>query len=127
RLSEMSQPNHIDAAIARLWTSCAHKSVMPLMGAVKGYVRKAGVETGETARKFGRTTGYTEGHVFSIYLDIWIRYARTGQSAFFQNQFLIEPDSPAFTKFVEKGDSGSLVVDAKQNALGLVFGGMTKL
>ena len=127
RFADMDQPNHIDAAIARLWTPCAHKPVIPLIGAVKGYVRKADVEPGESARKFGRTTGYTEGHVFSIYLDIWIRYARTGQSAFFQNQFLIEPDSPEFTKFVEKGDSGSLLVDAKQNALGLIFGGMTKL
>jgi hypothetical protein len=125
--SDMSKPNHVDAAIARLWAPCAHKSVIPLIGAVKGYVHKGDVEPGETARKFGRTTGYTEGHVFSIYLDIWIRYARTGQSAFFQNQFLIEPDSSQFRKFVEKGDSGSLVVDAKQNALGLLFGGMTKL
>src|SRR6185503_10435845 len=118
--SDMSKPNHVDAAIARLWAPCAHKSVIPLIGAVKGYVHKVDVEPGETARKFGRTTGYTEGHVFSIYLDIWIRYARTGQSAFFQNQFLIEPDSSQFRKFVEKGDSGSLVVDAKQNALGLL-------
>ncbi len=127
RFADMNHPNQIDAAIARLWTSCAHKSVIPLIGAVKGYVLKADVEPGETARKFGRTTGYTEGHIFSIYLDIWVRYSRTGQSAFFQNQFLIEPDSTQFSKFVEKGDSGSLVVDAKQNALGLIFGGMTKL
>lgn len=125
--ADMDHPNHIDAAIARLWAPCAHKSVIPLIGAVKGYVHKADVEPGETARKFGRTTGYTEGHVFSIYLDIWIRYARTGQSAFFQDQFLIEPDLPEFRKFAEKGDSGSLVVDAKQSALGLIFGGMTKL
>ncbi len=127
RFADVNHPNQIDAAIARLWTSCAHKFVIPLIGAVKGYVLKADVEPGETARKFGRTTGYTEGHIFSIYLDIWVRYSRTGQSAFFQNQFLIEPDSTQFRKFVEKGDSGSLVVDAKQNALGLIFGGMTKL
>jgi hypothetical protein len=78
---------------------------------------------GETARKFGRTTGYTEGHVFSTYLDIWIHYDRTGQSAFFQDQFLIEPASPDFTKFVAKGDSGSLLVDGEQHAIGLIFGG----
>ena len=127
RFADMNQPNHVDAAIARLWTPCAHKPVIPLIGAVKGYVHKADAEPGETARKFGRTTGYTEGRIFSIYLDIWIRYARTGQSAFFQDQFLIEPDLMQFRKFVEKGDSGSLVVDGKQNALGLLFGGMTQL
>jgi hypothetical protein len=124
---DIKEPNHIDAAIAKLWGPHQHKPVIPLIGAVKGYVQKKDIEVGEAARKFGRTTGYTEGHVFSIYLDIWIRYDRTGQSAFFQNQFLIEPDLPKFTKFVAKGDSGSLVVDAEQHAIGLIFGGMSEL
>ena len=127
RFANIDQPNHIDAAIARLWATCPHKSVIPFIGAIKGYVKKEDVDAGESARKFGRTTGYTEGHIFSIYLDIWIRYKRTGQSAFFKDQFLIEPDSSRFPKFVETGDSGSLLVDDKQNALGLVFGGMGEL
>ena len=83
--SDIKEPNHIDAAIARLWSPHQHKPVIPLIGAVKGYVVKKEIEIGEAARKFGRTTGYTEGRVFSIYLDIWISYDRTGQSAFFQN------------------------------------------
>ena len=98
--------------------------MIPLIGAVKGYVEKKNIEIGEAVRKFGRTTGYTEGSVFSIYLDIWIWYDRTGKSAFFKNQIMIAPDSPAFSKFVAKGDSGSLVVDAQQHALGLVFAGV---
>ena len=49
------------------------------------------------------------------------------KSAFFQNQFLIEPALPGFAKFVAKGDSGSLVVDEKQHAIGLIFGGMAEL
>ena len=117
------EPNHIDAAIARLWARQEHKPVLPLIGAVKGYVPKRDVQLGEAARKFGRTTGYTEGRVFSIYLDIWIRYDRTRQSAFFQNQILIEPNSPGFSQFVAKGDSGSLVVDEHRHALGLIFAG----
>lgn len=124
---DIKDPNHVDAAIARLWGPHQHKPLIPLIGAVKGYAEKKDIELGETVRKFGRTTGYTEGHIFSIYLDVWIRYDRTGQSAFFQDQFLIEPDLPKFTKFVAKGDSGSLVVDAKQHAIGLVFGGMADL
>jgi hypothetical protein len=127
RFADMNQPNHIDAAIARLWAPCPHKAVIPLIGAIKGYVKKEDIEVGETARKFGRTTGYTEGNIFSIYLDIWIRYKRTGQSAFFKDQFLIEPDLSKFPKFVATGDSGSLLVDRKQNALGLIFGGMGEL
>jgi hypothetical protein len=124
---DIKEPNHIDAAIARLWGPHQHKPVIPLIGAVKGYVSKKDIGIGEAARKFGRTTGYTEGRIFSIYLDIWVRYDRTGQSAFFQNQFLIEPSLPRFAKFVAKGDSGSLVVDAQQYAIGLIFAGMSEL
>ena len=123
----INDPNHIDAAIAKLWEPQPHNPVIPMIGAVKGYVMKQEIEVGEAVRKFGRTTGYTEGRVFSICLDIWIRYDRTGQSAFFQNQFLIEPSLPSFAKFVAKGDSGSLVVDEKQHAIGLIFGGMAEL
>lgn len=124
---DLKEPNHIDAAIAKLWGIHLHKPLIPLIGAIAGYVPKEDIELGETARKFGRTTGYTEGRIFSIYLDIWIRYDRTGQSAFFKDQFLIEPDSPKFTRFVAKGDSGSLLVDGNQHALGLIFGGMAEL
>lgn len=122
---DVHEPNHIDAAIAKLWSTQQHKPLLPFIGAVKGYVNKEDIKVGEGARKFGRTTGYTEGRIFSIYLDIWIRYDRTRQSAFFENQLLVEPASPAFQKFVAKGDSGSLLVDENQHAIGLIFGGMT--
>lgn len=123
---EVTEPNHIDAAIAKLWASHQHKPLLPFIGAVKGYVAKKDISVGEPARKFGRTTGYTEGRIFSIYLDIWIRYDRTRQSAFFENQLLVEPAAPAFQKFVAKGDSGSLLVDGDQHAVGLIFGGMSE-
>lgn len=123
---DQKAPNHVDVAIARLWGTERHDPVIPLIGGVKGYVEKRDVEIGEAARKFGRTTGYTEGRVFSIHLDIWIQYDRTGQSAFFQDQFLIEPALPKFTKFVTKGDSGSLLVDLEQRAIGLIFAGMSE-
>ncbi len=122
----VTDPNHIDAAIAKLWAPQQHKPLLPFIGAVKGYVKKQDIKLGEGARKFGRTTGYTEGRIFSINLDIWIRYDRTRQSAFFENQLLVEPAS-AFQKFVAKGDSGSLLVDEKQHAIGLIFGGMSEL
>jgi hypothetical protein len=127
KFDDIKQPNHVDAAIAKLWGPQQHQPMIPLIGAVKGQVETKDIEIGEAVRKFGRTTGYTEGRVFSIYLDIWIRYERTGQSAFFQDQFLIAPALPKFTKFVASGDSGSLLVDAKQHAIGLIFGGMAEL
>ncbi|HEX8556910.1 MAG TPA: hypothetical protein VF668_02350 [Pyrinomonadaceae bacterium] len=120
---DTSEPNHVDAAIARLWEPQGHKPVIPHVGAVEGHVEKRDVRPGEPARKFGRTTGYTEGSVLSVHLDIWVRYDRTGQAAFFKNQILVEPKAPDFTRFVSKGDSGSLVVDGRRHALGLVFAG----
>lgn len=123
---DVTEPNHIDAAIAKLWASHQHKPLLPFIGAVKGHVAKKDITLGEPARKFGRTTGYTEGRIFSIYLDVWIRYDRTRQSAYFENQLLVEPASPAFQKFVAKGDSGSLLVDGEQHAIGLIFGGMSE-
>jgi len=123
---DTKNPNYIDAAIAKLWGPQRHNPTIPLIGGIKGYVEKKQIQLGEVVRKFGRTTGYTEGRVLSIYLDIWIRYDRTGQSAFFQNQVLIEPKATDM-KFVSKGDSGSIVVDAEQNALGLIFGGASEV
>jgi len=120
---EADKPNHVDAALAKLWEQHRYEPTIPFIGMVKGYVPKQDVEVGEPARKFGRTTGYTEGFVFSIYLDIKVRYDRTGQSALFQNQLLVEPTLPQFNKFVDKGDSGSLVIDEEQHAIGLIFAG----
>jgi hypothetical protein len=127
KFDDINEANHVDAAIAKLWGTHQHKPLIPLIGAVTGYVPKKDIEPGEAARKFGRTTGYTEGRIFSIYLDIWIRYDRAGKSAFFRDQLLIEPALPTFSKFVSKGDSGSLLVDEKQHAVGLIFGGMAEL
>ena len=120
-------PNHVDAAIAKLWGPHPHKPVIPSIGSVVGQVMQRDIVLGERVRKFGRTTGYTEGTIFSMYLDIRIRYDRTGQSAFFSDQILIAPVVPKFTKFVAKGDSGSVVVDEEQRVVGLIFGGMSEL
>lgn len=120
------EPNHVDAAVARLWGPQAHKPVIPLIGAVCGHVEKKDVEVWEGVRKFGRTTGYTEGRVYSIYMDLWVRYDRTGRRAFFRDQILVEPAAEVCEKFVSKGDSGSLLVDAERRALGLVFAGTSE-
>lgn len=124
---DLEAPNRIDAAIAKLWATQQYKLVIPLIGTVDGFVDKKDVQLGEAVCKFGRTTGYTKGSIFSIYLDIWIRYDRTGQSAFFKDQLLIEPSQPTFPKFVAPGDSGSLVLDQHQHAIGLVFGGTSEV
>jgi hypothetical protein len=116
-------PNHVDAAIAKLWPAHQYAPVIPHIGAVRRYVEKKDVELGEAVCKFGRTTGPTKGRLYSTNLDIRISYARTGRSALFHDQFLIEPATPTFTRFVAPGDSGSLLVDCETNAVGLIFAG----
>ncbi len=121
--NDETEANHVDAAVAKLWKQQAYQPLIPMIGAVKGFVNKADVEVGESSRKFGRTTGFTSGNVFSIHLDIRIMYDRTGKEAFFKDQFLIKPDETQSAKFVDKGDSGSLVVDGEGYATGLIFAG----
>ena len=120
--NDIDDVNRVDAAIAKLWRQQPFQALIPMIGKVKGFVKKGDVKVGEFARKFGRTTGFTAGNVFSIDLDIWIKYDRTGQKAFFSDQILIEPNTD-FEKFVDKGDSGSLVVDEGNYASGLIFAG----
>lgn len=121
--NDVTDTNRIDVAIAKLFREQTHKFLLPFIGEIKRYVAKEEVEIGEKARKFGRTTGYTSGKIFSISLDIWIKYDRTGKESFFADQFLIEPEKENYEKFVDKGDSGSLLVDGKNNAVGLIFAG----
>jgi hypothetical protein len=121
--NEPDDANHIDAAVARLWKQQDYQPMIPMIGAVKGYVKKDDVEVGEKVRKFGRTTGFTRGSIFSVHLDIRIGYAHTASEALFRDQFLIKPDEKQTPKFVEKGDSGSLLVDEDNYAAGLIFAG----
>lgn len=127
QFDDVTKQNHVDAAIAKLWNAHPHDAVIPFVGGVKGYVGNKDVKLGEAVQKFGRTTGFTQGRVFSIYLDIWIQYDRTGRAAYFADQILIEPDSSRFTKFVAPGDSGSLLVSASQEAVGLIFAGTSEV
>ena len=121
--NDTNDANFVDAAIAKIFRQQTCKPLIPMIGEVKGFAEKQTVEIGEPSCKFGRTTGFTAGIMFSIYLDIWIKYDRTGQASFFKNQFLIEPDKPNYERFVDKGDSGSFLVDGENYATGLIFAG----
>ena len=66
-------------------------------------------------RKFGRTTGYTEGMV--IYMGVTIDVSYGEKAARFVDQIIATPMS-------EGGDSGSLVVAGDSDvAIGLLFAG----
>jgi hypothetical protein len=120
--NDTENPNYIDAAIAKLFQNKKHKLEIPVIGKIADCLTKDRVEIGQKCQKFGRTTGYTEGKIFSTHLSIWIRYAATGQESLFTEQFLIVP-TEAHNDFIRGGDSGSLVADYENKALGLICAG----
>jgi len=71
---------------------------------------------GMKVRKFGRTSGLTEGEITSINFAIPIRVPGTPEIAFFVDLILAELRG-------ERGDSGSVVLDERNQVLGLLFAG----
>jgi len=118
---DVENPNFTDAAIAKLFGGQSRTAEIPRIGKITDFVRKEAVELRSKCQKFGRTTGYTSGEIFSIHLSIWVKYSAKGKEAFFKDQFLIIPEGGS--SFVKSGDSGSLVVDDENRAVGLIFAG----
>lgn len=69
---------------------------------------------GQRVRKSGRTTGVTEGRVTGIDAVVEVDYL--GRTAIFREQIVTDLDSRG-------GDSGSLVIDDRGRAIGLLFAG----
>jgi len=118
KFDDIKAPNHVDAAIAKLWAPLRHEPLIPFNWHGQGYVQRRTLN-GEAVASWAHHRLY-EGRVFSIALDIWIRYDRTG-NRHFSRTVSNRADLPDCTKFVSRGDSGSLLVDAEQHAIGLIF------
>lgn len=104
-------PNLVDGAIAQP-TDGIKREILGI-GEVYGINRE--IYEGMVVRKMGRTTELTEGKIIDTNATIRIAYPE-GKFAVFKNQILTE-------KMADGGDSGSLLVDASGNAVGLVFAG----
>ena len=71
---------------------------------------------GMEIQKIGRTTGFTIGSVLLIDMTVKVDFGSSGVATF--------TDQVGITaNMVAGGDSGSLVLDMKRNAVGLVFAG----
>jgi hypothetical protein len=78
------------------------------------------LDIGMDVRKYGRTTGATEGKISAIEMDnVRVNYGRAGVLSF-DNQ--IEIRGPK-TNFSAGGDSGSVVSNTKNQGIGLLFAG----
>lgn len=111
-----SPTNTVDCALARpLDKKMVENSILGI-GKVKGIKEP---EIGMRVVKSGRTTGITEGTIQAIDSTISVKLDDE-QDAFFSDQVMISPLS-------EAGDSGSLILDTNQNAVGLLFAGSDKV
>ncbi len=82
-----------------------------------GYVRRLfeAPEVGESVQKTGRTTGFTTGEVTNINATVDVNYG-AGRVARFCRQIIT-------TNMSAGGDSGSLVMNRDEGAVGLLFAG----
>lgn len=118
RFGDASTPNLVDAAIARVVPQCA-SSWVEWIGPPAGVRPGGSLRPEETVVKVGRTTGLTSGSVVAVNVSAWIPYPPWfGQvaPAFYREQIVT-------TAMAGFGDSGSLLLDADDNAVGQLFAG----
>ena len=129
---EINDPN-LDCAIAKIYTGGSDPKNIPWLDNVVmdiGYIAGAGpivtpgtheaVKWNETVYKRGRTTLFTIGHVTNTSTGFPITYGTTTVNK--TDQIEITPTAP-FTDFSLGGDSGSVIVNAKNQVVGLLFAG----
>lgn len=106
--------NLVDAAIAEGDFHALNREIY-WIGHVKGL--RTSVRVGELLQKTGRTTNYTTGRVTAINATVDVNYSG-GRKVRFSRQVIT-------TNMSAGGDSGSLVLDMNENAVGLLFAGST--
>jgi len=108
--------NYVDAAIAEGEFHVLDREIY-WIGYVKGV--RFMTKPGEIVQKTGRTTNYTTGKVTSINATVNVNYGG-GRVAKFCRQILT-------TNMSAGGDSGSLLCDLNENAVGLLFAGSSRV
>ncbi|NOY58677.1 MAG: hypothetical protein GXO75_07060, partial [Calditrichaeota bacterium] len=104
--------NLVDAAVAKPWQDSAIKDEILKIGKVSG---TAEATIGMAVKKSGRTTGLTEGNITVLDATIEVGYGGN-RVATYEHQLLSNDMS-------DPGDSGSLLVDSENHAVGLLFAG----
>ncbi|CAG7841143.1 hypothetical protein Z959_13320 [Clostridium novyi B str. ATCC 27606] len=102
--------NYTDCAIAKVVDKSLVSANIALVGMPKGI---AFPRIGQDIKKVGASTELTTGKVKSLYVSVFIRDDQE-RIALFKNQIVT-------TKISTKGDSGSVLLDNKNNILGLIM------
>lgn len=108
-------PNYVDAALAEGNFDVLDREIY-WIGYVRGAVAPA---IGMSVQKTGRTTNYTTGRITAINAVVNVSYGG-GQTARFEKQVLS-------TSMSAGGDSGSLLLDMDNKAVGLLFAGSSSV
>jgi hypothetical protein len=119
-LTRAALSNHVDGAVVTIQSGKTTDCSIEEIGAVKG---QAAAVKDSAVRKRGRTTGLTFGKVNSIDASVTIPYGDGLGNHTLKNQIRIEADTAQSAQFSDHGDSGSVVVDADNKVIGLLFGG----
>lgn len=104
--------NLVDCALAR------PKSIKDVNSEILGIGKVKGIkepEVGMKIRKSGRTSGITKGEIKAINASVKVNM-EDKEVASFDDQFVA-------TAMSKPGDSGALVLDGENNAIGLLFAG----
>ena len=112
KLFKMGVENSVDCAVAKPINNDIVNSKIIEVGKVNG-VRSP--EVGMKVKKSGRTTGLTKSKIKVIDASVEVKMSEN-ESTVFSDQIIMEPFSSA-------GDSGSLILDEQNNAVGLLFAG----
>lgn len=107
--------NKIDAALAKPVNPDAINPSIMGIGEIRGV---AEAEAGMSVVKSGRTTGITKGTIQAVHATVQVEMG-DGEQAEFHDQIVATPMS-------QGGDSGSLVLDDRNRAVGLLFAGSDK-
>jgi hypothetical protein len=117
--------NLIDAAIAtplEPWSDYVVHAIQDIGDGIPTTTRDIGVDDlGQFVRKSGRTTGHTTGYVDAVMVTVQVKYGLSEKTTFV-DQIVIQ-NVLAEEDIAAGGDSGSAVLDAESNLIGLLFAG----
>ena len=111
-----STSNYFDCALAKINNNDLIDSNIYSIGIPKGINKTPTINL--PIKKSGRTTGFTSGNILTTYATVNVGYSLG--TATFSNQLLA-------TSLSSPGDSGSLVLDTNNYAVGLLFAGSSQI
>ncbi|MBA2305565.1 MAG: hypothetical protein H0W08_23430 [Acidobacteria bacterium] len=109
----------VDGAVSSL-AGRTHSCEIVDIGNVEG---TTAATMGMAVRKRGRTTSLTHGTVDSVSLSVNVDYGDGLGTRTLTNQIGLAPNTALNPSFGERGDSGSVVVNAARQVVGLYFAG----